>query len=167
FAYRCGVGVRPPNPNRAVRRTMRRPTCRSSAAGASFGFSQRRKSRNDVIGSLPLAFFGCERFLTALRDAVEAGLAVVFRNAPFRRDRALLLKLQEHWIKRSLVDREQLPARLFDPPCDAVSVLRAESRQRLQHHQSQCALPNVCFVGHSFGFQQETNTAPVGKQNKT
>ena len=56
---------------------------------------------------------------------------------------------------------------LFDPPCDAVSVLRPEHRKRLQYHQSQRALPNVCFVCHHLGFQQEANTSPVGKQKKS
>jgi len=70
----------------------------------------------------PVARLGLELFAPAASETVEARLAVILGGAPRRRDRALLLQLQEDRIERSLVDEKLVSADLLNPPRDSIAV---------------------------------------------
>ncbi len=55
----------------------------------------------------------------------------------------LLLQLEQGRIQRAVVDFEQIAARLLDTARDAIAMEGAQGLQRLEHHQSQRALPDV------------------------
>src|SRR5206468_1934907 len=108
-----------------------------------------QKSSEDRRGLFPLAGLALELLLAGAREAVELRPAVVVRHAPLGGDVALLLELEERGIERSVVDGEQLPARLLDAPRDAVPMLRTHRFERLQHHQGEGALPDVVLFTHA------------------
>src|SRR5262245_45238852 len=91
----------------------------------SFGFStQGGESRDDLIRFLPFAFFRRQFLFARFRDAIELRFTIVVRDTPLRRDRTLLLQLQQHRIKSSLIDRQHIAACLLDPLRNAVTMLR-------------------------------------------
>ena len=84
------------------------------------------------------------------RQRVELGPPVVLGRAPLGGDGAFLLQLEQGGVDGAVVDGQPAAAGLLDPPGQPVAVLRAHRRERLQHHQGQRALPDVCLVAHSY-----------------
>ena len=51
-----------------------------------------------------------------------------------------MLKLEQQWIERALVDRQKVSADLLNAAGDAVAVLRAQHIQRFEHHKRKRSL---------------------------
>ena len=63
----------------------------------------RKESPNDGRRLFPASGLGLQLFAPRLRQPVKTRLAVILRSAPFGRDRALLLQLQQDRIERALI----------------------------------------------------------------
>ena len=130
------------------------------------GRGDRKRSRMAVACSHSrVSRASCRR--PAAGEPVELGLAVVVGEPPGRRDRALLLQLQQGGVDGPVVQREDVAARLLDPAGDPVPVQRPEALERLQHHQGQRPLPDVRLVAQErllWVAHRKDATAPMGTQ---
>src|SRR5215472_9322942 len=89
---------------------------------------------------LPVLSLSRQLVPASLRDGIELRPAIVFRSAPFRTDRTLLLKPQECGVHRAFVQLQDGFAHLLDSACDSVSVKRPQSLQRLKNHEIEGSL---------------------------
>src|SRR3981189_2555888 len=127
-----------------------------------------KESSDDGCRLFPTSGLGLQLSTPVACQAIEARLPVILGRAPFGRDRTLLLKLQQHWIQRALVERQKIPADLFDSPGDPVAMQRAQHIPGFEHHQRQRALSNVRFSFHlSIGFPTWSMTCSVWESNRT
>src|SRR5262245_14756518 len=81
-------------------------------------------------------------------DGVVLGFPVVVGSAPARRNPSALLEAEERGIDRALIELEHVLADLLDAPGDPVTMKRSHCLERLEHHEVQSALENVCLVAH-------------------
>src|SRR5579883_513191 len=70
--------------------------------------SNAKHPADDTGNALPIARLGRELLAAGLGDGIEAGLAIVFRNAPFRGDTALLEKANQRGVDGALIDLESV-----------------------------------------------------------
>jgi hypothetical protein len=56
------------------------------------------------------------------REPIKLGLAIVFREAPFRSNVAFLFQFQERGVESPVVYREDFAANLFDASRDSIPV---------------------------------------------
>ena len=96
-------------------------------------------------------------------DPIEFGAAIILRYTPFGSDRAFLFEFEENWVKRSMVDGQQVVAGLLDAPRDAISVLGTHGIERFEDHESECALPDIGLCSH-IGCPNEYGRFLVGMQ---
>ena len=108
----------------------------------------REEPREDGGRLLPVARFLVELLPAHPCELVELGLAIVLRDAPFGGDRPLLLEPQERRVQSSVVQGEEVAARLLDAARDPVPVKWPQGLEGLEHHQGQGALPDVRLVAH-------------------
>ena len=92
-------------------------------------------------------------------DRVEARLAVVAGDAPFGAHQAALFEAHQAGIKRAHIQLQRTFRDLFEPRRNRVAVLRAECRERLQHHQVERSLQDVGFC--RFFIRHANRVAPV------
>ena len=86
----------------------------------------RQEPRQDRGRPLPVARFLLELLAPGARQAIELGLAVVVRHAPFGGDVALLLELEQGGIERAVVEREMVAR--WSARCAGRSRSRAAAR---------------------------------------
>src|SRR5580704_11170909 len=77
-----------------------------------------KESCDDGGRLFPGSGLGLQLLSALTSKPIEPRLAMIFGNAPFRRDTAFLLELQQDGIQRPLVDGKQISADLFDAPRD-------------------------------------------------
>src|SRR5690242_5296681 len=115
----------------------------------SYGFLLRgEEAGDDVRGLVPLAGFPLELRRARPREPVVAGLTIVFGDAPFGGNGALLLQFDERRVERAVVDQEAVAADLLNPAGDAVPVQGAHGVQSLQDHQGEGALADIDLLSH-------------------
>jgi hypothetical protein len=92
----------------------------------------------------PPACLTGELFSTGGSEAVETGLAIVFRRAPIRADPAAILEPVQSRVQRSMLDLEDFMRAMLDDVSDGVAVGGAE-KERLQDEQIEGPLQQVGF----------------------
>src|SRR5262249_17510467 len=88
------------------------------------------------FSQLPSAGFG---------DFEELRLAVVFGDAPFGLDEALLLETNKGRIDGSLIEEQNIFAYLLEASRDSPTVLRSHYLQRSKDHQIESSLQDLGF----------------------
>lgn len=88
---------------------------------------------------LPLTGFFHELFAAGTRQEIKAGLAVIDRGSPFRRNPSAIFKALKRRVKGSVFDQKLFIRRLLDSASDALAVLRSKN-QRAQGQQVQGTL---------------------------
>src|SRR5262249_2158297 len=63
-------------------------------------------------------------------------------------DVAFLFELQQRRIDRSVIDCQLIPAGLLDATRDAVAVQWPQRFERLENHQRERPLPDICLLTH-------------------
>src|SRR5690242_3332164 len=112
--------VEEPNPKRS------QPVHGVPPSGLAFGS---QKPGEDFRRLVPFLGLFAQLPLSGLRQLVELRAPVVFRAAPSRADIALLFQLQKSRVKRSVIQRESIPAGLLNAPRQPVPVLRSQGLQ--------------------------------------
>jgi hypothetical protein len=96
----------------------------------------------ECVRSLPPAAsttgFFHELFAAGARQEIKAGLAVIGRGSPFRRNPSAIFKALKRRVKGSVFDQKLFIRRLLDSASDALAVLRSKN-QRAQGQQVQGA----------------------------
>src|SRR5216683_3932160 len=90
---------------------------------------------------------------------VIAGLAIVFRRAPERRDPGAILQAMQSRVERAVLDLQNLIRAMLDHVSDGVSVRRAKS-QRLQEQQVERTLDQVALQRSSASFGHKCDCTP-------
>src|SRR5205085_6825067 len=111
-----------------------------------------QKPFDDARRTLPLRFFLLELLAPGACQCVELHAAAALGCAPSGRDPPHLLQPEQRRIQRALVERQLIPADLFDSPRDSISVQRAQGLQCLDDHQAEGPVEDVTLVGrHMLG----------------
>src|SRR5262249_17477240 len=124
------------------------PSSRVVVERSSRLLQRSEEARQDLGCCLPFLSFLGEPFAACARQFVILGLAIVVRYAPPRSDVAFLLELQQSRIDRSVIDCQLILAGLFDAARDAVAVQWPQRFERLENHQRERPLPDICLLTH-------------------
>src|SRR5580698_1758860 len=129
---------------RKARRLLKLPTNRDTKRRSVYiSCSLRPEQPLDDRGhTFPGFGFGRELSPAGARQRVKLCFAIVFGDAPFRRNPAALFKAQKRGVKRALIQLEQILRDLLDAHGDSVAVLRAHRVERFEDDQIQRALQN-------------------------
>ena len=109
---------------------------------------------------LPLPGFFFDLLSARSRELIKLRLPIVVRDPPLGSDRPFLFEFEESRIKRSVVNREKIRARLLNLARNPVAMQRACALQRFQDHQRQGPLPNIGFAVH----EADNISRPMGMQ---
>ena len=105
-----------------------------------------------------MRFFLVELLAPGARQCVDLHASAALGCAPLRRNPPHLLQLEQRRIEGALVERELIPADLFDPPRDPIPVQRAQRLEGLDDQQAEGAVENVAPVGrHVWGAYRKTS----------
>src|SRR5215470_3445851 len=87
----------------------------------------RKESLHNGRGLFPASSLSPQSFAPVACQSIEASPAVILGGTPFRGDRTLLFQSQQHRIQSALVDGENIPADLLDPPGNPIAMQRPQN----------------------------------------